>query len=115
MMMIFVFFDRRKRQPLANIDQRSTKKCPDPNRLSLFKMAHATRTFWTQNDALEFIAERQKKSDSLFAVIISLINNEFLDRIFFQNEILYLFTFQSQPDGRRRYQVADIDIFIHEY
>ncbi|CAF4589524.1 unnamed protein product [Rotaria sp. Silwood1] len=30
-------------------------------------------------------------------------------------EILYLFSFESQPDGRRRYQVADIDVFIHEY
>ncbi|CAM4870747.1 unnamed protein product [Rotaria socialis] len=31
------------------------------------------------------------------------------------DEILYLFNFESQPGGTRRYQVADIDVFIHEY
>lgn len=75
MMMLFFFFNRRKRQPLENIDQRLTKRIPDPNRPSLFKMAHATRTFWTQNDALEFIAERQNKSYSIFSVIIHSICN----------------------------------------
>jgi hypothetical protein len=29
------------------------------------KMAHATRTFWTQAEALEFIAERQKDVNSV--------------------------------------------------
>ncbi|CAF3940837.1 unnamed protein product [Rotaria sp. Silwood2] len=58
-------------------------------------MAHATRTFWTQAEALEFITERQKNNNS--------------------GEILYLFSFESQPEGKRRYQVADIDVFIHEY
>jgi hypothetical protein len=72
------------------------KKHQDNNhRLSLMKMAHATKTFWTQAEALEFITERQKTNNS--------------------DEILYLFTFESQPEGKRRYQVADIDIFIHEY
>ncbi|CAF0952812.1 unnamed protein product [Rotaria sp. Silwood1] len=58
-------------------------------------MAHATKTFWTQAEALEFITERQKNNNS--------------------GEILYLFSFESQPEGKRRYQVADIDVFIHEY
>jgi hypothetical protein len=59
------------------------------------KMAHATRTFWSQAEALEFISERQKTNST--------------------EEILYLFSFESQPEGKRRYQVADIDIFIEEY
>ncbi|CAF3811068.1 unnamed protein product [Rotaria sordida] len=58
-------------------------------------MAQATRTFWTQAEALEFIMKRQKNNNS--------------------GEILYLFSFESQPEGKRRYQVADIDVFIHEY
>ncbi|CAF0928535.1 unnamed protein product [Adineta ricciae] len=88
----------KKRRPLADIDDSITRKRSNQNRLSLIKMAHATRTFWTQAEALEYITERQKNKRSINA-----------------GEILYLFSFESQPDGRRRYQVADIDIFIHEY
>ncbi len=58
-------------------------------------MALSTRTFWAQSDALKFMDERLKMNDP--------------------NEILYLFTFESQPEGKRRYQVADIDVFIQEY
>ena len=29
------------------------------------KMAHATRTFWTQAEALDFIAEKQKNNNSV--------------------------------------------------
>jgi hypothetical protein len=65
------------------------------HRLSLMKMAQATRTFWSQSEALDFIANRQKMNNS--------------------DEILYLFSFESQPEGKRRYQVADIDVFIREY
>ncbi len=86
----------RKRQPLINVDDSLMKKHREnTHQLSLMKMAHATRTFWTQAEALEFITERQKIENS--------------------QEILYLFSFESQPEGKRRYQVADIDIFIHEY
>ncbi len=59
--MFCFFLENRKRQPLANIDDSMTKKCRNNNRPTLLKMAHATRTFWTQAEALEFIAERQKK------------------------------------------------------
>ena len=59
------------------------------------KMAHTTQTFWTQLDALKYIENRQKLHPT--------------------DEILYLFSFESQPHGQRRYQVADIDLFIHEY
>ncbi len=58
----------RKRQPLADIDDRMTKRRSDHNRLPLFKMAHATRTFWTQAEALEFIAERQKNEKNINSV-----------------------------------------------
>lgn len=50
----------RKRQPLANIDETITKRRPNSNKLTLLKLAHATRTFWTQAEALEYINERQK-------------------------------------------------------
>ncbi|CAF1066297.1 unnamed protein product [Rotaria sordida] len=93
------FYNQTKRRlPLANIDDSMTRKRHNHNRLSLIKMAQATRTFWTQAEALEFINERQKN-----------------EKKFYTGEILYLFSFESQPDGRRRYQVADIDVFIHEY
>jgi hypothetical protein len=93
---MFFFVENRKRQPLVNLDDSWMKKRQENHhQLSLMKMAHATKTFWTQAEALEFITERQK------------IDNA--------QEILYLFSFESQPEGRRRYQVADIDIFIHEY
>ncbi|CAF3799974.1 unnamed protein product [Rotaria sordida] len=95
---ICFFLFNRRRLPLANIDDSMTRKRPNHNRLSLIKMAQATRTFWTQAEALEFINERQKN-----------------EKKFYTGEILYLFSFESQPDGRRRYQVADIDVFIHEY
>ncbi|CAF2514445.1 unnamed protein product [Rotaria sp. Silwood2] len=78
-------------------------------------MAHATRTFWTQAEALEFITERQKNNNSVnHRFFSSLIYGK---RVYFfcQGEILYLFSFESQPEGKRRYQVADIDVFIHEY
>lgn len=52
--------NNRKRQPLANINDKITTRHPNHNRLPLIKIAHATRTFWTQAEALEFIAERQK-------------------------------------------------------
>ena len=70
-MIIFVFFSllkNRKRLPLADIDESMTKKRSNNNRLSLIKMAHATRTFWTQAEALEFIAERQK-SDKMINTV----------------------------------------------
>lgn len=94
MIMFFVFLlECRKRRAL---DERLIGNHQEnTHRMSLMKMAHATRTFGIQSDALEFIEKRQK------------INNS--------EEILYLFSFESQPDGKRRYQVADIDIFIHEY
>jgi hypothetical protein len=80
----------------VNVDDSWMKKRQENyQQLSLMKMAHATKTFWTQAEALEFITERQKNDNT--------------------EEILYLFSFESQPEGRRRYQVADIDIFIHEY
>ncbi len=60
----------RKRQPLANIDASMTKRRPDQNRPTLLKMAHATRTFWTQNEALAFIAERQRKEKNINSVIM---------------------------------------------
>ena len=41
------------------------KKRQDINRLSLMKMAHATRTFWTQAEALQFIADRQNNDNSV--------------------------------------------------
>ncbi len=88
--------ENRKRQALANVDDSLIKKHQENNhQLSLMKMAHATKTFWSQAEALEFISEKQKTNNS--------------------EEILYLFSFESQPEGKRRYQVADIDIFIHEY
>lgn len=97
MMMIFIrmifFLECRKRRAL---DERVRRNHPDnSHRMSLMKMAHATRTFGIQSDALDFIEKRQKNNHT--------------------EEILYLFSFESQPDGKRRYQVADIDIFIHEY
>ncbi|CAF3681348.1 unnamed protein product [Adineta steineri] len=58
-------------------------------------MAQVTKTFWTQAEALEFITEKQKNNNA--------------------DDILYLFSFESQPEGKRRYQVADIDVFIDEY
>jgi hypothetical protein len=83
----------RKRQAL---DENVLKNHRENNhRLSLMKMAQATRTFWSQTEALDFIADRQKMNNS--------------------DEILYLFSFESQPEGKRRYQVADIDVFIQEY
>ncbi len=88
--------ENRKRQPLVHVEDSLLKKHRQNNhRLSLMKMAHATRTFWSQAEALEFISERQKTNST--------------------EEILYLFSFESQPEGKRRYQVADIDIFIEEY
>jgi hypothetical protein len=60
----------RKRQPLGNIDDSMTKRRPNQNRPTLLKMAHATRTFWTQGEALEFIAERQKKEKIINSVIM---------------------------------------------
>ncbi|CAF5188562.1 unnamed protein product, partial [Rotaria magnacalcarata] len=85
-----------KRHPLVNVDDSLTKKRLENNhQLSLMKMAYTTRTFWSQAEALEFMMERQKNNNS--------------------DEILYLFSFESQPEGKRRYQVADIDVFIHEY
>ena len=50
---------------LAHIDHSKTRKRPDHNRLTLTKMAQATRTFWTQAEALEFIAERQKNEHNI--------------------------------------------------
>lgn len=92
----FFLYINRKRQVLANVNECLVKKTRETNhQLSLMKMACATRTFWSQAEALEFITERQKDDKS--------------------DEILYLFSFESQPKGKRRYQVADIDIFIHEY
>ncbi|CAM4775561.1 unnamed protein product [Rotaria magnacalcarata] len=86
----------RKRHPLVNVDDSLTKKrLENSHQLSLMKMAYTTRTFWSQAEALEFMMERQKNNNS--------------------DEILYLFSFESQPEGKRRYQVADIDVFIHEY
>ncbi len=61
----------RKRQPLANIDASMTKRRPDQNRPTLLKMAHATRTFWTQHEALAFIAERQRKEKNINSVIMN--------------------------------------------
>ena len=58
-------FVRRKRRPLGDVDDSWAKKRPDKHRLSLTKMAHATRTFWTQAEALEFIAQRQKNNHSV--------------------------------------------------
>ena len=87
------FFESRKRHAL---DEKLLKNHQEnTHRVSLMKMANATRTFWTQKDALEFINARQKLKNS--------------------DEILYLFSFESQPEGTRRYQVADIEIFIQEY
>jgi hypothetical protein len=63
-----VLLNNRKRQPLATIDDKMTKRRPNHNRLSLLKMAHATRTFWTQAEALEFIAERQKNEKYIDSV-----------------------------------------------
>jgi len=88
----------KKRFALNSIDGNRTTKTFKANRISLMKMAQTTRTFPTQAEALQFIVQRQKNEGNLYA-----------------GEILYLFCFQSQPDGRRRYQVADIDVFIHEY
>ena len=90
---LFVFLEYRKRRAL---DERLIRNHQEnTHRMSLMKMAHATRTFGIQSDALAFIEKRQKLNNS--------------------EEILYLFSFESQPDGKRRYQVADIDIFIQEY
>lgn len=36
-------------------------KSPDENRLPLIKMARTTRTFWTQNEAMEYMAARQNE------------------------------------------------------
>jgi hypothetical protein len=60
----------RKRLPLADIDDSMTRKRANHNRLSLMKMAHATRTFWTQAEALEYIAERQKNHKTINTVKI---------------------------------------------
>jgi hypothetical protein len=75
-----ILFNNRKRQPLANIDDKMTKRRPNHNRLSLLKMAHTTRTFWTQAEALEFIAERQK-------------NEKYIDSVNMRNILKKLFFF----------------------
>ncbi len=58
----------RKRPPLADIDDSVARKRSNHNRLTLMKMAHATRTFWTQAEALEFIAERQRNEKNINSV-----------------------------------------------
>ncbi len=80
------------------------------------KMAQATRTFWSQAEALEFITEKQKNDNSVNDRFLLMIDRK-TSFVFFlcQEEILYLFSFESQPEGKRRYQVADIDVFIDEY
>jgi hypothetical protein len=52
----------RKRRALGNIDESWTAKRSESSRLSLMKMAHATQTFWTQAEALEFISKRQSQT-----------------------------------------------------
>lgn len=82
------------------------------------KSVHATQTFSTQAEALDYIERRQTNEKNVQNVNESerKKQNERIRIVFiFQGEILYLFSFESQPDGRRRYQVADINIFIDEY
>jgi hypothetical protein len=69
-----------------------TKRRPDPNRPTLLKMAHATRTFWTQNEALQFIIDRQKKEKAINSVIMKSISSEKLIRsfLFFIREKSYI-------------------------
>jgi hypothetical protein len=64
----FVLLINRKRQPLATIDDEMTKRRPNNNQVTLLKMAHATRTFWTQAEAFEFIAERQRNEKNINSV-----------------------------------------------
>lgn len=59
----------RKRAPLNVIDQNERRKSFKDNRVSLIKLAHATRTFWTQAEALEYIDQRQKNSKNQHHVI----------------------------------------------
>lgn len=78
----------RKRQVLSN----------NYNHENIVKRSHVpstTQTFWQQSDALKYIEEREQENSS--------------------NEILYLFSFESLPGGKRRYQASDIDVFIKEY
>ena len=58
-----------------------TRKRPNFTRVTLMKMAHATRTFWTQAEALEFITERQKNENN--------VNIENIGNIF-----IYVFLFR---------------------
>ena len=71
----------RKRRPLADIDDSMTRKRSNHNRLTLTKMAHATRTFWTQAEALEFIAERQKNEKTID--LVNTLNKRFFIRFYF--------------------------------
>ncbi len=67
-MFFFSLSKNRKRLPLADIAESMTRKRVNNNRLSLIKMAHATKTFWTQAEALEFIAERQRNEKNINSV-----------------------------------------------
>ena len=63
-----LFRRRRKRRSLESQVEESnnlTKKVKEKNVVSLVKMAQATRTFWTQAEALEFLTERQKINNSV--------------------------------------------------
>lgn len=65
---------------------------------NVIKRSHVpstTQIFWQQKDALAYINEWEQENSS--------------------NEILYLFSYEYQTGGKRRYQVSDIDVFIQEY
>ena len=55
----------------------AAKKRPDKNRIPLIKMAQATRTFWSQDEALKFMTRRQKQEK----IMPTVIQNRLIDEI----------------------------------